>query len=110
VVAAQRGHVGASLTATGHHEAGKITGSASGATPNAADIKANAIRMIEAQTPKTASEEFSRIEEETLLFRGRPEVVDAVSCIAMNEYKAVGKNKAMSISKSIRSNHDLVAG
>jgi hypothetical protein len=93
-----------------YHEARKITGSASGATPNAADIKANAIRMIEAQTPKTTSEEFSRIEEETLLFRGRPEVVDAVSCVAMGEYKAVGKNKAMSISKSIRSNHHLVAG
>lgn len=93
-----------------YHEAGKITGSVSGATSSAADIKANAIRTIEAQTPKTRSEEFSRSEEETLLFRGRPEVVDAVSCVAMGEYNAVGKKTAMSISKSIGSNHDLVAG
>jgi hypothetical protein len=57
--------------------------------------------MIEAQTPKTTSEEFSRIEEETPLFRGRPQVVDAVSCVAMGEYKTVGKKKAMSISGSI---------
>jgi len=73
-------------------------GSASGATPTAADIKANAIRMIEAQKPKAMSEAFSRIKEKALLF------VDAVSCLAMGGYKRVGEEDAMSISKSISSN------
>jgi hypothetical protein len=80
----------------------QITGPASGATPNAAEIKANTIRMIEAQTPKAMSEEFSRVE--ALLFRGRSDVVDAVSRVAIGGYKTVGDKKAMSISKSIRSN------
>jgi hypothetical protein len=94
--------VGAS-TAT-YHAAGKITGSPSVGTPNATDIKANAIRMIKAQTPKTMSEECGGVEVEVLLFRGRSEVVDAVSCVAMGGYKTVGENKVMSISKSIPSN------
>jgi hypothetical protein len=54
--------------------------------------------MAEAQTAKTTSEEFSRIEEETLLFRGRPKGGDVVSCVAMGEYNTVDKKKAMSIS------------
>ena len=79
------GHGGAPLTATGVSGTRKdqITGSASGGTPNTADTKANAIRTIEAQTPKTMSEEFSP------------------SRLAMGGYKTVGENKVMSISKSI---------
>jgi hypothetical protein len=71
------------------HEAEKIRGSAIGAAPNAPDIKANAIRMIEAHAPKTMSEEFRRV-------------------VAMGGYKTVGEKKAMSVSKSIPWNHGLV--
>jgi hypothetical protein len=54
--------------------------------------------MIEAQTPKAMSEEFGRVEAEALLFRGRSEVVDAVSRVAMGGYKTTGETKVMSIS------------
>jgi UDP-N-acetylmuramate-alanine ligase len=80
------------LAKLAYHEAGRITGSATGATPNATEIKANAIRIIEAHTPKAMSEEISR------------------SCLAVGGYKTAGEKKAMSISKSIPWNHDLVAG
>jgi dihydropteroate synthase len=97
-------HAAASRLAKKGSPINQITGPASGATPNAAEIKANAIRMIEAQTPKAMSEEFSRVEVEAPLFRGRSDVVDAVSRVAMGGYKTVGEKKAISISKSIRSN------
>jgi hypothetical protein len=64
--------------------------------------------MIEAQTPKTMSEEFSRVEEETLLFRGRRDVVDVTSCVAVGGYKTVGEKKAMCISKFVPSSQCLI--
>jgi hypothetical protein len=70
----------------------QIPGSTIGATPNAADNIANAMRMTEAHTPKAMSAESSR------------------SRVAMGGYKTVGENKTMSISKSLTSNNDLVTG
>jgi hypothetical protein len=61
-------------------------GSTIGGIPNENDNMANAIRIIEAHTPKAMSAEFSR------------------SRVAMGGYKTVGENKAMSISKSLPSN------
>jgi hypothetical protein len=67
----------------------QICGSTIGTVPNAIDNIANAIRMIEAHTPKAMSEEFSR------------------SCFATGGYKIVGKivgeNRVTSIFKSIPS-------
>jgi hypothetical protein len=57
-------HAAANRSAKKGSPINQITGPSSGATPNPAEIKANAIRMIEAQTPKAMSEEFSRIEVE----------------------------------------------
>ncbi len=41
---------------------------------------------------------------EALLFRGRSNVGDAVSRVAIGGYKTVSEKKAMFVSKSIRSN------
>jgi hypothetical protein len=61
-------------------------GSTIGAIPNENDNTANAIRMIEAHTPKAMSAQCSR------------------SGVAMGGYKTVGENEAMSLSNSIPSN------
>ena len=53
---------------------------------------ANPIKTVEAHTPKTISEEIRR------------------SCTAMGGYKIVGENRVMSVSRSIPSNRDYVAG
>jgi hypothetical protein len=67
-------------------------GSTIGAIPNEYDNMANAIRMIEAHTPKAMSAEYSR------------------SCVAMGGYKTVDENKAMSLSTPFLRTSDLVTG
>ena len=57
-------------TATGVSESSKDHGSAIGATPNATDTKANAVRIIEAHTTKEISGEFCRSSLEMRGFKG----------------------------------------
>jgi hypothetical protein len=70
----------------------QISGSTIGATPNAADNMANAIRMIEAHTPKAMSAESSR------------------SCLEKGGYKAVGENRVTSLLLIDSVNRGYIAG
>jgi len=70
----------------------QISGSTIGATPNAADNMANAIRMIEAHTPKAMSAESSR------------------SYLEKGGYKAVGENRVTSLLLIDSVNRGYIAG